>query len=125
MLVKFRSYDTYIPESSTRLAELITGIDIFFSDIFSMSATVLRIADGSVALDAIDPLISAKVCNSQTLMKIKKIKSLRIIVREFYFHERLMSGTKVGRKNTYLCCMKNCDKFLFRLWYWLSCYGRG
>ena len=70
MLIKLRSYDTYIPESSTRLVELITGIDIFFSDIFNMSATVLRIAIGSVALDAIDPLIPDRVYSSIILMRI-------------------------------------------------------
>ena len=64
MLIKFKSYDTYIPESSTRLAELIIGVDIFFSGTFNMSATVLRIANGSVALDAIDPLIPDKVYSS-------------------------------------------------------------
>ena len=50
-----------IPESSTRLVELIIGVDIFFSGIFNMSATVLRIANGSIALDAVDPLIPDKV----------------------------------------------------------------
>ena len=70
MLIKFKSYDTYIPESSTRLVELITGIDIFFSDIFNTSATVLRIANGSVALNAIDPLIPDKVYSSIILMRI-------------------------------------------------------
>ena len=70
MLIKFRSYDTYIPESSTRLVELITGIDIYFSDIFNTSATVLRIANGSVALNAIDPLIPDKVYSSIILIRI-------------------------------------------------------
>ena len=70
MLIKFRSYDTYIPESSTRLVELITGIDIFFSDIFNISATVLRIANGSVALNAMDPLIPDKVYSSIILIRI-------------------------------------------------------
>ena len=80
MLVKFRSYDTYIPESSTRLAKLITGIDTFFSDIFSMSATVLRIADGSVALDAIDPLIPAKVYSSKKLIKKLRNRAINVHV---------------------------------------------
>ena len=70
MLIKFKSYDTYIPESSTRLVELITGIDIYFSDIFNTSATVLRIANGSVALNAIDPLIPDKVYSSIILIRI-------------------------------------------------------
>ena len=70
MLIKFKSYDTYIPESSTRLVGLITGIDIFFSDTFSISATVLRIANGSVALNAIDPLIPDKVYSSIILIRI-------------------------------------------------------
>ena len=63
VLIKFRSYDTKTntPESSTRLAELMIGTVIFFSGTFNMSATVLRIANDNVALDAIDPLIPDKV----------------------------------------------------------------
>ena len=56
-LVTLISYDTNIPENSTRLleaeaeVEVRVGKDIFFSDICSISATISRIT-----VDTIDPL---------------------------------------------------------------------
>ena len=72
-LVTLISYDMYIPESNKRLIEVIIGKDIVFSGINNISATVIRIANRNVTLDARDTLIPDKVWGALTLSECNQI----------------------------------------------------
>ena len=63
----------YIPESNKRLIEVIIGKDIVFSGINNISATVIRIANRNVTLDARDTLIPVKVWGALTLSECNQI----------------------------------------------------